>query len=139
MTDDEKCQMIARFEGKVKTWCHGRLARLDETANCLHPVWSCGKCDREFSEGFGYSPHEIPEPDYPHDLNATMRAAQRLHQEARALILNSLGFAAITSAATSPETMKDSPKLYYELHENDPARAAFEALTRYLMEQKPDA
>lgn len=39
-------------------WCDGRLMRLDESANYLHPIWRCGKCGREFSEGFGYSPHE---------------------------------------------------------------------------------
>ena len=55
--------LTAAEVAKLSKWCDGRLTRVPETTNYLHPVWRCGKCAREFSEGFGYSPHQIVEDD----------------------------------------------------------------------------
>lgn len=66
-------------------------------------------------------------PDYPHDLNATMRAARRLPSPLM-LVVNSVGGAHIAYGLT--EVMKFSAGV-----KGDPARAAFEALAAYLENQ----
>ena len=98
MTDAKKCRMIAEFEGLAVVGS-GPPERLEYVDNGRHPL-----------------------PDYPHDLNATMRAARKLDR--LALIVDSTGNAFIQNDMAERGCLQFYP--------TDSARAAFEALAAYL-------
>jgi hypothetical protein len=84
------------------------------------------KC-RLIAEFEGIYPNDILTSDYPHDLNATMRAARRL-QRPMILVVTSEGRAAIVNA----NEQFDVRSIKSIKVDGDPARAAFEALSQYL-------
>ncbi len=95
MIDADKCQMMAEWEGLCGC---PQLGKITASLPC-------------------YVHDHNKYPDYPHDLNATMRAARKMPENDRVVIIDAL-----------------EHDLY--LNEGDPARAAFEALSAWLMEQK---
>jgi hypothetical protein len=105
MTDTEKCRMIATFEGikmgEIFLPCSTAFykpVQLDKYGNTL--------------------------PDYPHDLNATMRAARKLLPQVSFFV-----------TAAGQAGFADIGRCKYD---DDPARAAFEALAAYLLCNKKD-
>jgi len=110
MTDEEKCRLIAEFEGYTHTYFKDGIT-IRYSARCV----DCG---------FPHEPGHCGElPDYPHDLNATMRAARKLNR--LALIVDSTGDAFLQNSKGDVTTGLQS-------YLTDPARAAFEALAAYL-------
>lgn len=103
-TVEEKCRLIATFEGAECEYCHSLISG--------HPNKVCNSFDA---------------PDYPHSVDATMRAARRLHPR-RALRVDSMGGAQVIGLKGLC-TFSEEP---YCEPTADPARAAFEALAAYL-------
>ena len=119
MDDDTqaKCRAIAEWEGLAPKLC--RAIPLRESGFCnVH--------SRPF-------PHEINGPDYPHDLDATMRAARRLLELPEPLILEvtSMGHARICFIANwrlnNAVKIPDNPQL-----------AAFECLYEFVAAQRKE-
>ena len=69
-------------------------------------------------------------PDYPHDLNATMRAARKLPKPYQLTVFSD------GTAGVYKEGIYAEDDFVERKSEGDPARAAFEVLAAYLMERK---
>ena len=120
MRDDDtqaKCRVIAEFEGFNTEAGHPFKVRFGFPADCV-------KCSLSRTQ------HEIP--DYPHDLNATMRAARRLPSNRT--------FESVTYRGNTTVYIKDddTADLYAKASNADPARAAFECLYEFVAAQRKE-
>lgn len=114
-TDAEKCKLIAEFEGMYNLACGGpRRGEPHYERVCEH-----GQVMQ----------HGIAIPGYPHDLNATMRAAQRLPSlTALDLRVNSV----IILACIRRQTANGETTAQVTSTDASPARAAFLCIAEYL-------
>lgn len=115
MDDDTqaKCRAIAEFEG----------LELDPDVFCIR-----------IRDAQGGHHHWASVPDYPHDLNATMRAARRL-PEGVDLVVMSHGAAYIDESDDCSTGMTQSRIAFLD---SDPARAAFECIYECVAAQRKE-